>query len=80
MRSTRSCVMVTGWSALQRFRFRGKDRRGMIPMVSDEVLQASSALAADEFALLRSGQSLRVVIDDDGQLLGVEPASGAKAA
>jgi biofilm PGA synthesis protein PgaD len=73
-------MMVTGWSAMQRFRFRGKDRRGMIPLVSDEALLASSALAADDFALLRSGQSLRVVIDDDGQLLGVEPASGAKAA
>lgn len=73
-------AFVIGWSAIQRFRFRGHERRGVVPRVSDTVLQASSELGADEFAFLRSGRRLRVYFDDDAKLCAVEAATEEEAA
>lgn len=73
-------AIIIGWSTVQRFRFGGSDRRGLIPRVSDAVLRASSELNADDFALLRSGRCLRVEFDDEARLRAVEPASEVEAA
>jgi biofilm PGA synthesis protein PgaD len=73
-------ALVTGWSATQRIRFRGNNRRGLVPVVETAALQASSGLPAEAFTALRRERRVCVQADADGVLLSAVPPDRSAAA
>lgn len=68
--------VVTVWSAVERFRFRGKQRRQAAAAVADDALMKAFRVNDAQLRLLRQANTLQLAIDASGQLQGVR--SGAE--
>lgn len=64
-------VGVTVWSAVERIRFRGKERRHAVQSVSEAAVQQAFGVETAQARLLRQGNCLRLSIDSDGRLQNV---------
>ena len=60
---------VTGWSTLNRLRFRGVDRRRSSQRVGDQAAADYFNVTLDQLRELRSGKIFTVEVDESGQLM-----------
>ena len=68
-------IAVTGWSTLQFWRFRGRDRRLESAVVSTEAEIGYWGIDRDQFEAIRNGQCQLVALDAQGRLLSVTDLS-----
>lgn len=61
-------VLVTAWSAAERLRFRGKQRRHFVTPVEDAAIAASFGVDATQLRTLRHANCLRLAFETDGRL------------